>query len=281
MGNLSIKILLPFFVFSLTGCEIMEFRGFFTSYENVNNRFIQSEEWNIINGFSEINTDQETYIIHVMSDSHVGSTKNLDTFFSYSSDEEVAAAIMVGDITTGHKEDYDVLSNHLPLAGTMNVFAVVGNHDLYFDGWQYFYSIFGSSSYYFVINTPEQSDLFICLDTGGGTLGNKQFEWFKKLLETNRDDYRYCVVFTHINLFRFRPTASTNPMVEEIHVLQDLFLRHEVNMVITGHDHVENYDILGNTTHLTLGALLDDNDNASYLRLSVNDDKIEFNFIGL
>ena len=282
MGNLKTKmIILSLLVFAISGCEKMEIRGFFTSYENVNNRFLQSNEWNVNNGHSEINILQKSYNIHVMSDSHVGGTENLDTFFSTAQDENVAAVVMAGDITTGHKEDYKLLKDHLPSSGSLNFFATVGNHDLYFDGWQYFYSIFGSSSYYFVINSPGQSDLFICLDTGGGTLGDLQFKWFKNLLEINREDYRYCVVFTHNNLFRLRPTTSTNPMVEEIQILQDLFIRHNVNMVVTGHDHVHNSDILGNTTHIILDALLDGGDNASYLKLSVSDNNIGYSFIGL
>ncbi len=32
-------------------------------------------------------------------------------------------------------------------------FPIVGNHDLYFDGWKHFRSNFGTSSYLFVVNT--------------------------------------------------------------------------------------------------------------------------------
>ncbi len=281
MGNINIKVLLLTLTVALLGCEKMEIRGFFTSYDNVNSRFMQSNEWNISHGHSKINIALETYTIHVMSDSHIGGTENLDTFFADAMDENVAAAIMVGDITTGHKEDYEVLSDHLPSTEPLALFATVGNHDLYFDGWRHFYSLFGPSSYFFVINTPGQSDLLICLDTGGGTLGDLQFGWFKNLLETSRGHFRYCMVFTHNNLFRFRPTASTNPMVEELHVLQDLFLRYQVDMVITGHDHKQNSGRLGNTTHIIMGALLDEDDNASYLKLSVNADNIDYSFVEL
>lgn len=281
MGNLRFILFLALLLLTASGCEIMEFRGFITSYENVNNRFLQSRDWNSNNNHTTITISQSAYSINVMSDSHVGGTKNLDTFFNNSIDEGATAVVMAGDITTGHKKDYDVFASRLPSMETLPYFAVVGNHDLYFDGWQHFYSIFGSSSYYFEVNTPENSDLFICLDTGGGTLGNLQFEWFKELLESVRAHYRYCVVFTHNNLFRFRSTASTNPMVEEIQVLQDLFLRHNVNMVVTGHDHLRNTDVLGNTTHIIMDAILDENDNASYLRLFIGEETIEFDFAGL
>lgn len=280
MERLKVKTIVSFILVIMVSCNNeFELRGYFTSYVNVNERFEQSIEWNNQNGYSEISIPQRTYSIHAMGDSHVGGTENLDTFFEHAQNEDATAVVMSGDLTTGHKKDYDVFSEHLPLKDSLMYFAIAGNHDLYFDGWKHFYSIFGSSSYFFVINTPNESDLFICLDTGGGTLGNKQLDWFKKLLETSRNSYRYCTVFTHNNLFRLRQTTSTNPMVEEIYVLLDLFIRHNVNMVVTAHNHERYTDILGNTTHINTDALQDENSKASYLKLSINEENIDFNFV--
>jgi 3',5'-cyclic AMP phosphodiesterase CpdA len=281
MENLKIKIAVLLLICVFSGCDKFELRGFFTSYENANERFQESNDWNNQHGYTEINISSSSYSINAFGDSHVGGTENLDTFFETSQDENVTAVVMAGDITTGHKDDYDVFEMHLPLLESLPFFATAGNHDLYFDGWQHFYSIFGSATYFFVVNTPGQSDLFICLDTGSGTLGSKQLKWFKALLESSRNNYRYCVVFTHNNLFRFRPTTSTSPMVEEIQVLLDLFLKHDVNMVVTAHDHKRNYDILGNTVHIIMDALLDENDEASYLKLSVSEEKIDYSFVDL
>lgn len=281
MGNIKFKVLFLFLLFTFASCDMFEVEGFFTSGVDVNKRFDQSIEWNNKNGYTELNIQQNDYVIYAMGDSHVGGTKNLDIFFKDALDKNALAAVMVGDITTGHEEDYQVLSEHLPLNNSLSYFAVAGNHDLFFDGWKYFYSLFGSSSYFFVVNTINASDLFICLDTGGGTLGNKQLEWFKELLETNRGNYRYCTVFTHNNIFRLRPTITTNPMVEEIRVLSDLFLRYNVNMVVTGHDHKQNVDIFGNTTHIIMDALEDTNKKASYLILSFNDKNIDYSFVAL
>ena len=278
MENWRNKIILPVLLLLLSSCDEFEFRGFVTSYESVNQRFEQSDEWNRVNGYTEINVEEETYTLNAMGDSHVGSTKNLDYFFNKSMEENTAAVVMVGDITTGHEDDYHVFEEHLPPKDSLLYFAVPGNHDLFFNGWKSFYSIFGPSVYYFVINTPSHSDLFICLDTGGGTLGNKQLEWFKKLLETERSNYRYCTVFTHNNLFRLRPTASTNPMVEEIRVLIDLFTKYKINMVVTGHDHLRNTAVLGNTSHIIMDALQDSNQAASYLQLSISEEDIGFSF---
>ncbi|MDP3436394.1 MAG: metallophosphoesterase [Bacteroidales bacterium] len=275
---MKVKILLPFLIFGLSSCEKFEMRGFFTSYKGVNQRFEQSIEWNRINGYYEIDLPQSTYSIYAMGDSHIGGVENLDKIFKNARNENAAAVVMVGDLTTGHKEDYDLFSDHLPLKDSLMYFAMVGNHDLYFDGWKSFYSIFGSSTYYFVVNTSDSRDLHICLDTGDATLGEKQFDWFKKLLETKRKSYRHCFVFTHNNLFRLRPTSSTNPIVEEIHILLDLFLKHNVSIVVTGHDHKRNTAILGKTTHIIMDALQDINDRASYLKISINGINVDYSF---
>ncbi len=281
MATLKIRLALLTLLFAVSACEKMELRGFITSYENVNERFNQSMEWNNRNPIPETDISQNTYTIYAMGDSHVGGTNNLDTFFNNAQDEDATAAVMVGDLTTGHRDDYVIFSEHLPARDSLQCFPIVGNHDLYFDGWKHYYSIFGSSTYFFVVNTPDASDLFICLDSGGGTLGNKQLDWFKKLLETERNSYRYCTVFTHNNLFRLRPTTSTNPFVEEIQVLLDLFLRHQVNMVVTAHDHKRNSAVFGNTIHIIMDALQDENDNAGYLKIIVNEEKIDYNFVEL
>lgn len=281
MGNLKNKIVLSGLLLFLFSCYKFEMRGFISSYENANKRFEQSTDCNQQNGFTELTVSQNTYTLHAMGDSHIGSIDNFDIFLEQARDNNATAAVLVGDITTGHNEDYELVEQHLPPKDSLMYFAVPGNHDLYFNGWQNYYSIFGSSAYYFVVNTPNGSDLFICLDTGGGTLGNKQLDWFKKLLETNRSNYRHCTVFTHNNIFRLRPTTSANPMVEEIQVYVDLFTRHNVNMVVTAHDHKRNTAVLGNTTFIIMDALQDKNDEASYLKLTITEANIDYSFVQL
>ena len=93
---------------------------------------------------------------------------------------------MAGDLTTGHEEDYNVFEQHLPQQDSLPAFLIAGNHDLFFNGWKEFYSRFGSSTYLFTVKTPDATDLFICLETGGGTLGDKQLEWLINILQTIR-----------------------------------------------------------------------------------------------
>jgi DNA repair exonuclease SbcCD nuclease subunit len=213
-----------------------------------------------------------------MSDSHVGGTNNLDSFLTIARTRNANAVLLAGDLTTGHTKDYEVFQKHLTDTDSMPTFLSVGNHDLHFSGWEDYYARFGSSSYLFTIKTPVATDLFICLDTGGGTLGDKQMDWLVNILQTMRSKYRRCTVFTHNNFFRFRHAESTNPPVEELAVLIEIFTKYKVDMVITGHDHKQDAVLFGLTTYIVMDPLEDTESNAGYLQLTVKNGKTEFRF---
>ena len=110
---------------------------------------------------------------------------------------------------------------------------------------------------------------------------SKQLAWLKNILENERAQYRRCVIFTHNNLFRIRRTGSTNPVVEELHVYADLFVRHNVDYVITGHDHLRNVFKFGKTTHVTMDAMYDDFFAPSFFVLELKNAVLKHEFIAL
>lgn len=266
-------------VFLLTACDRFEMRGFLFAYETADERFKQSLEWNKTVPFLEEQVSSDDYVVCVMGDSHVGGTENLDLFLKEAKRLGAAATVMAGDLTNGHHDDFINFQNHLPSQEEMFLFVMVGNHDLFFDGWKQFYSMFGSSTYYFTIKTPKASDLYICTDTGSGTLGSEQLEWLKDVLSRERSKYRHCTLFTHNNLFRIRHTSSTNPFVEELRVLVEMCIEHQIDMVVAGHDHEKNAVMLGNTTHITMDALEDGFHHAGYLNLYIRNSGIDYEFV--
>jgi UDP-2,3-diacylglucosamine pyrophosphatase LpxH len=203
------------------------------------------------------------------------------SFLSQGTQPEITAMVFVGDIVSGKEKDYETFNRLLPADDIKPSFVLVGNHELYFDGWKHFSRLFGSSVYYFTIATPTKEDLFICLDSGSGTLGKSQLKWLKDLLENSRSAYDQCVIFTHVNFFRNRHTLSTNPLTNELLVLIDLFEQNKVNMVIMGHDHDRSVNVLGNTTYLTMDALLNGLPNSGYIRLKKDNTGILHEFIEL
>ena len=259
-------------------CKKADVKHMFVSSESVNLRFNESISWNLNNGERTVLVNQENYILYIMADSHVGGTKNLNTFLQLAKDSTANAVVMLGDLTTGWKADYTTFENTLNTYNDLNIFTTVGNHDLYFDGWPEFLTRFGASCYTFTIKTPKEKDLYICLDSGSGTFGKEQLDWLKSLLKNKRENYRNCIVLTHLNFFRFRKTASTNPLVKEVHTMIELFTKYNVNMVITGHDHKNNEDFFGKTIYLNVEALSDDQKDSGYLILNHNGNQLSYTF---
>jgi len=246
---------------------------------SVNQRFNQSMDWNELHHYKEIETSSDDYTIMFMGDSHIGTTKNLNNFISIAETNNAAAVVMAGDLTTGDKNDCDELEGCLQSKGSLLSFLTVGNHDLWpKTGWDEFYARFGASVYYFTVRTPGGDDIYISLDSGSGTLGTDQLEWFESLLQNQRSDYRRCIVFTHLNFFRFRHSEISNPLVEEINKLIDLFTKYHVDMLVSGHEHKRSEEVFGLTTYIVLEPLKDDTDNAGYLNFNIKDGKISYIF---
>jgi hypothetical protein len=265
-------ILLFIFCTLLQSCTKEETPG------TANQRFKQSIEWNDTHPFQQIMVPSDDYLIYSVGDIHAGGTTNMDLMIDKSKNDKVSAMVMVGDLTSGHSADYSEFEKHLPDKDSLNYFLIAGNHDLYFDGWPEFYSRFGSSTYTFTVNTPLASDLYICLESGGFTLGRDQIDWLKKILEEVRPGYRHCIIFTHVNYFRTRHTFSTNPFSEEVASLMALFYKHEVDMVVTAHDHEHSFETFGYTTYIILDALLDGFDQAGYMKIRMNKGVINYSF---
>lgn len=248
--------------------------GFLYSADPVNERVRLSLEWDRLNPGKDLAIEGTDYSFLIAGDSEIGGTNNLDTLISRAKKPGVAGYVIVGDITSGDPKGYDVLRHDLDEKNPGPAFYILGNHDLFFNGWDNYYGYFGSSTYAFTVKTYDASDLYICLDSGNGTIGSRQLEWLSDLLAKERKNHRFCIIFSHVNFFREHHTFSANPLVDEIHVLMDLFYRYSIDMVITGHDHHRSKEFFGKTHYITLDAFFDGFKEASYLRLENQNGKL-------
>lgn len=270
-------------IIAFVACDKYDIQGFFVSpsKERVNERFEQSIAYNEQHqNDTLIVTEKENYRFYVAADVHVKTTaKHLALFLDDASkDENSLYAIILGDITdqkNGLQIAYDTIENH---KGNSIIRTVVGNHDIYFDQWSEFYSLFGSSTYYFVVKTPTASDLFIALDSSCGSLGKKQMDWLYQILEEKRSQYRHCIVMTHTNFFdrEMSQFPSGNFSIEETAMLTDLFTRNNVNLVISGHDHTNENLIFNNVTYLVLDDIQDLDHEPTYFIVDVTNENVSF-----
>lgn len=247
--------------------------------EPADQRFEQSRVWTQEKNFREITVQSDDYSILFMADSHAGTTNNLNGVFGIATATGASAVCIAGDLTSGDDKDYEAFAGALPGQDAMPTFVTPGNHDLWSDnGWNEFYSWFGPSSYLFTVRTPDATDMYIALDSGSGTLGSEQLEWLENILKNQRSACRHCIVYTHNNFFRFRHAVISNPMVEELNILINLFTVYHVDMLIAGHDHERDDVLFGVTNYIIVGSISDDDPYPGYLKLGMNNGSIIYEF---
>lgn len=252
--------------------------GFLHSKYSVEERFEMSQNWLSQSPPKHLTTSDSTYSIFFFSDSHIGTSLEVRQMLNKA--DTIATAVMgAGDVCRGHMDSYDSLEAVINDYPSLPIFMTTGNHDLYFGNWPEFYNRFGASSYYFTITNPTGSDIFIMLDSGSGTLGASQLNWLTDLLETKRSLYRNCIIATHLNFFRDGMSIICGLPPEELYPLMNLFIEHNVNYVISGHEHKRYENKLGPTQFITLESLHDEESNSSWMELEISDDKCEYNFI--
>ena len=247
--------------------------------DGVQKRFEQSVEMNedLKAGIIEA---QESYAFYVAADPHINETyRNLSVFNNvFRNDENASFGIMLGDCIDVKDNlqlylealEYD-LERH---SCSHRIFHILGNHDLFFNGWDDFKDIIGPSVYWFEVLFAEGKDLYISLDTAAGTLGRKQTEWLKEFLAENRKEYRHCVILTHTNFFYTdnSQTGSGNMPIEESFALIDFFGKQKVSLALQGHDHYREELTYDNVKYVIVGAIHDESEDPEYLKVNVDRD---------
>lgn len=232
---------------------------------------------------------QDEYSFYVATDPHVNKThENLSIFNdAMRNDMSASFGVVLGDCI----DVKDNLPKYLEAlaydsekhSSDQRIFHITGNHDLYFDGWDDFKNQIGPSVYWFDVIFSGGKDLFISLDTATGTLGNLQTMWLRSFLSENRQDYRHCIILTHVNIFYTdnSQVTSGNLPIEETYSLIDFFGRQNVTLVLQGHDHHRDDLTYANVRYTVLGTIKDGTDIPEYLIVHVDKEgaRLEWRFI--
>lgn len=245
--------------------------------DNVDTRFEQSMDYNETHGYGKISVASDDYGVYVFSDCHLEeSADNLDGFVNAFLQDAAAApfAICLGDLVNGNNSFDEFISHTSPIQDSgRSLFLTAGNHDLFWGRWEEFHKCFGSSTYWFEVETPSAKDLFISVESAGGTLGAKQREWLEKTLKSKGEGYRHTVIFTHTNFFAGRTPGlfTDNFALEETYDLADLFYRYGVDMVLSGHRHSRECTEFKDVEYVVVDALDAEKNNAVYAVLSMGE----------
>ena len=259
----------------LCGCNNLDIKGLFVpTGDGVDSRFEQSKAMYADLKAGVIET-AGSYVFYVAADPHIDkTTRNLDIFNdTFRNDSDASFGVILGDCT----DVKDNLKNYLKAlayyperhSSDHKIFHVLGNHDIYFKGWDDFKNSIGPSTYWFEVVFPEGKDLYISLDTATGTLGSKQTKWFREFIEMNRSSYRHCIILTHTNFFYtdMSQDSSGNMPIEESFSLIDFLGSHDASLVLQGHDHYREDISYMNVRFTVLGSISDKSDSPEYLRV--------------
>ena len=272
--------------FAVWGCSNVDVKGVFVpTGEGVEKRFEQSKAMipDLYKG--SVSTHQD-YTFYVAADPHIDQVHdNLDIFNdALRNDEKASFGVILGDCTDvrDNLQKYvDALaydpSRH---SYSHELFHILGNHDIFFNGWVDFKELIGPSVYWFEAVFPEGKDLFIALDTATGTLGRKQAEWFRSFLAKNRSNYRHCIILTHTNFFYTDTTqfSSGNMPIEECFALIDFLGKQNASLVLQGHDHFREDLTYGKVRYSVLGAIHESSEAPEYLKINVSKDRIDLDW---
>lgn len=267
----------------------IDYLGMFMTFsESPDERFAQSMAYNEEHGNDMITDVPDNYEVYVMSDIHVDfSTDNLDRYISDYLADTLAPpfSLCLGDLINA-KGHWDYFAEHVkPVTDAgRKIYYTVGNHDLYFNQWDEYFSRFGSSTYWFEVHTVSGlKDLYISIDSGNGTLGRDQRNWLENILKDKQNQgFRHIIVFTHTHLFKKDTSQghTSNFNLEETYDLADLFDRYDVSMVLQGHSHSRDLTLFKDVIYLRVDALEDHYPDAFYTILEVGNN-INFEFINV
>lgn len=262
-----VNYLLIFFGIGFSACNNLNFDG-------IRDRFRENFSGSLASPSNIDPAGSNAFTFAVFGDTHVGltATSFITTALTKSKNEGDAFVVIAGDLTNlGKADEFNAY------VGTMNAAAhpyrsVIGNHDLYFDGWNNFKQFVGRSIYSFDADNVH----FSILDSGNGTLGEAQLNWLKNDLAGTSQPIK--VVVSHYspisggldNLFKLSSE-------EECAVLKNILHKNNVNYMVAGHYHGFREANLGNTTYIVTGGVnsfLDPGNNNHFVRFVVNGNSI-------
>lgn len=260
-------------------------------------RFAESMEYNDAYGYRTIISLNSEYEVYVGTDMHVDTicpnmyhTSQFMTAFRTNLNAPVC--IMLGDLINGQHNMQWVSDNVHDWAGLKKneVFNTLGNHDAYFNQWADWRDIWHTSTYYFVVESPNllnplqpNKDLYICLESANGTLGTKQLKWFKNLLEEQKDaDYRHRIVFTHTQLLKKDGSQghTSNFGTEETYELLSVMADNNVDLFLSGHDHAREVTHYQGITSIVCDAL-EEHDEETWYMVATIGNEIKYEFVAV
>ena len=260
-------------VLCFSGCTV-DLLGLFGSNdlsvrfkERNNLKYIKSKGW------ESLSLGSNEYSFLIVSDTHIenGDAFGLERIKNVIlGDNTIKFAAFTGDITQcAEKKDFN---KFFEIADSLGIpcYPVIGNHDVYFNNWDNWKNLIGSTCYR--IDDDAGWATLLILDTANGSFGDDQLNWLKKQLKTAKGRV---FAFTHTNFFVDNPTdiqQLTDPR-ERAKVCS--MLKGRCDTMFTGHLHSRVINDVGGVHYLCIE---DFRVSKAYCVVSVSPNGISYRF---
>lgn len=289
MKRLSYIIMLALGLMFVSSCNRLDILGMVVNRSDTEARVADWLDWNDHNGMPTINNVPDEYCFYSCSDSHINDDNS--RFAKYitaeRNDTMAVFSIVAGDIANESGENPYILAEaamkYDPAIHADNdpCFPIIGNHDVYFDCADHYKTHFHTSTYAVTVETVSgMKDLYLFLDSGNGTHGDRQLKWLEEQL-TKRSQYRHCFVISHNWLFRdtynYTTTPAANLPEDEMYAFMHLMSENQVDMVVMGHFHYRDTKIFDGVKYVMTDNLNEASDEPSYMVVTCGD-KISYEY---
>ncbi len=288
MKKLHLIILAAAAMILMTGCNRLDILGMVIDRSDTEERVADWLDYDAQHEMPVIENVPDEYHIYSTSDSHYSDRDDFelqgpkDRLYKYltaeRNDPKAIFSLLVGDLVNESGEagyrrvDSSMRFNAETQAKNDPCFTVLGNHDVYYDCAKYYKQYFHTSTYTVTVKTVGgYKDLYILLDSGNGTFGQRQTKWLEEQLE-HRKEYRHCFVISHNWMFRtsynYTTTPAANLPQDEQYAFMDLMSRNNVELVLMGHFHMREQRQFGGVQYVMTDNL-NDGGKPSYLVVNV------------
>lgn len=197
--------------------------------------------------------DPDHFTFAAVADLHIAShdTSRLQRILTAATAENDSFIILLGDIVDkGAQDDFLAVQSALHDAGfDGKVFPMLGNHDVFNNGWAYYKQIFGPNYYRFAVG----NSTFFAMDTADGTLGAEQMDWLENQLESLPAGGNTFFLSHYLPVIPGQRTYLKLADQNEALHLMKLALNHGVSAWLGGHYHSYIQEVIDGVTYVVAG----------------------------
>ncbi|MFM8269955.1 MAG: metallophosphoesterase family protein [Pseudomonadota bacterium] len=202
--------------------------------------------------FSATPGDPDNFTFAMVGDLHIGGTdtNRFRTILQTAQSEGDSFIVLLGDIADkGEEASFSAAKDALrDFNFDDKVISILGNHDIFGDGWTEYQKVFGPS--HFTVDVGNSR--FIALDTADGVVGEEQFDWF--LEELNRNPLSHTFVLTHyMPVVPGQQTYLRLANQLEAERMMNLATRKTVTGVFGGHYHSFSQEKISGVDYVVAG----------------------------